>query len=495
MVCVKSLVLTMLVGLLMLGCGEAPESETKLEESSPSSDASLSKGAALVLTLKGEVSVLNSSSVNGTVASVNQFLSPGDSLETGKASDALLLLTNGTTLSVGANTTFELKAFYQDDFNEGKAKVGSLEEEASSSTVLIDLNVGDLVVDVRKLKKKSNFEISSPLGVAGIRGTSFRLSASADSTKLSVLNGRVDFVSNENKQNQVGAEKVLVSSKGKEPVINDLNEAQKQSIAQTVARAKKAAEGISLSILRDKVGKSFKNHLVPSAGNLEMIWVEPGKFMMGSPPKEKGRGKSEEQHQVTLTKGFYLGKYEVTQAQWQRVMGSDPSRFKGADHPVEQVSWNDAVDFCRNLTEMERKGGRLPVGWKYVLPTEAQWEYACRAGTTTAYSWGDKITKSNANHSESGLRQTQGVGQYAPNPWGFHDMHGNVWEWCADWLGNYPSGSVTNPEGPASGASRVKRGGSWNYAGRDLRSARRSNNRPSLYFYSVGFRLGLRASK
>jgi len=321
------------------------------------------------------------------------------------------------------------------------------------------------------------------------------LSASAASTKLSVLNGRVDFVSSDKKQNQVGAEKVLVSFKGKESVINDLADAQKQSIAETVARAKKETEEISLSTLWDKLGRSFKTYLVPSAGNLEMIWVEPGKFMMGSPESEKGRNKSETQHQVTLTKGLYIGKYEVTQAQWERVMGSDPSVFKGADRPVEQVSWTDVVEFCKKLTEMERKAGRVPKGMAYQLPTEAQWEYACRAGTTTVYSWGDTITKTNAHYTDSGGTQTRDVGQYAANPWGFHDMHGNVYEWCADWYGDYPYyplGTVTDPTGPwlRKSTRRVRRGGSWSDGGTNLRSAKRYGNYPSDRNDDLGFRVG-----
>ena len=503
MVCVKSLLLAMLVGLLMLGCGEAPEPKPKLEESSPSPNASLdlqpglSKGAALVLTLEGEVSVTNSSSVKGTSATLNQFLSPGDSLETGQASDALLLLTTGTTLSVGANTTFVLKAFSQDDFNEGKAKVGSLEEEASSSTVLIDLNVGELVVDVRKLKKKSNFEISSPLGVAGIRGTSFRLSASADSTKLSVLNGRVDFISNDNKQNQVGAEKVLVLSTGKEAAINHLPDAQKQSIAQAVAKAKKESEGISLSILRDKVGQSFKTHLVPSAGNLEMIWVEPGTFMMGSPRGEKGREGKELQHQVTLSRGFYLGKYEVTQAQWAQVMGTQPSKFKGPNRPVEKVSWFAAMKFCRRLTEIESQAGRLTADYAFQLPTESEWEYACRAGTTTAYSWGNGINSSRANYNYGNdPNRPMKVGQFSPNSWGFHDMHGNVMEWVSDWSDSYPEERMLDPMGPATGQRRIKRGGCWGNKANALRSAWRGSEPPdSNHKIDLGFRLALKASR
>ena len=226
--------------------------------------------------------------------------------------------------------------------------------------------------------------------------------------------------------------------------------------------------------------------------DLTMIWVEPGSFMMGSPETEKWRVRNETQHQVTLTNGFYLGKYELTQVQWEKVMGSDPSRFKGADRPVENVSWNDVVAFCKKLTEMEKKAGRVPEGMAYQLPTEAQWEYACRAGTSTVYSWGDTIAKTNANYAfdgyGKGLQETTPVGSYPANPWGFHDMHGNVWEWCADWYAKYPRGSVTNPEGPASGSYRVQRGGSWDYGGAFLRSAERGNFNPSNR-HTLGFRV------
>ena len=132
--------------------------------------------------------------------------------------------------------------------------------------------------------------------------------------------------------------------------------------------------------------------------------------------------------------------------------------------------------FLTRLNASEQAAGRLPSGWSYVLPTEAEWEYACRAGTTTAYSWGTTIASSNANYSSSGLSQTTDVGQYAANPWGFFDMHGNVYEWTADWYAVYSSGAQTDPTGPASGSARVLRGGSWNYCGRDLRSATRSNH-------------------
>jgi formylglycine-generating enzyme required for sulfatase activity len=232
---------------------------------------------------------------------------------------------------------------------------------------------------------------------------------------------------------------------------------------------------------------------------LQMLWVSPGTFTMGSPTSETGRGTDETEHNVTLTKGFYLGKYEVTQAQYEAVMtgntnslSATPSQYSGNDRPVEKVSWDDAQIFLTRLNAAEQTAGRLPAGWAYVLPTESQWEYACRAGTTMAYSWGATIATSNANYSSSGISQTADVGQYAANPWGFFDMHGNVYEWTADWYQSaYPTGNpVVDPTGPASGSARVRRGGSWSNVGTHLRSARRDYSPPSTRDFILGFRVG-----
>jgi predicted outer membrane repeat protein len=232
---------------------------------------------------------------------------------------------------------------------------------------------------------------------------------------------------------------------------------------------------------------------------LQMLWVEPGTFTMGSPTTEAGRSTNETEHNVTLTKGFYLGKYEVTQAQYEAVMtgntdslSATPSEWpNNPNRPVEKVSWADAQIFLTRLNAQQ--SANIPAGWAYVLPTEAEWEYACRAGTTTAYSWGATIATSNANYSSSGLNQTSDAGNYAANPWGFFDMHGNVWEWTADAWGNYATGAQTDPfNGGASGSSRVIRGGSWNYAGVHLRSARRSDNAPSNRYDRIGFRVGFK---
>jgi len=225
--------------------------------------------------------------------------------------------------------------------------------------------------------------------------------------------------------------------------------------------------------------------------SMDMLWVKPGTFEMGSPLGEAKRRYSETPHTVTLSRGFYLGKHEVTQSQWEKVMGSNPSRYKGGNRPVEKVSWTDVTSFCNKLTASERTAGRLPAGMAYQLPTEAQWEYACRAGTKTAFSFGDSLTSGQANIS-GGPRETTDVGKYPANGWGFHDMHGNVWEWCADWYGDYPTGGARDPVGPADGSFRVSRGGSWLFTALTARSAYRDRYLPADSYSSLGFRLSLR---
>ena len=261
--------------------------------------------------------------------------------------------------------------------------------------------------------------------------------------------------------------------------------------------AEKAEREKQLALYKAALKKIGEKPFTVPGLSMEMLWCAPGTFTMGSPANEAGRGSNETEHNVTLTQGFWLGKHEVTQNQYEAVMGTHPRSFKGENLPVTDVSWNDATSFCKKLTERERKAGRLPDGWEYALPTEAQWEYACRAGTKTAYSFGDAITKKQATFG----RKKTSVGSNAANPWGFFDMHGNVWEWCADWYGTYPSGSVTDPTGPASGSSRgrsdvgaprICRGGSWNNTGPYLRSAEREYSAPGSLSGSLGFRVGFK---
>lgn len=280
---------------------------------------------------------------------------------------------------------------------------------------------------------------------------------------------------------------------------------------------------------------------LPQGAELDMVWIKPGTFTMGSPEDELGRDNNETQHQVTLTRGYWLGKYEVTQRQWKAVMEGNPSKFMGDDLPVEQVSWDDAMTFCKKLTERERDAERLPLGYKYTLPTEAQWEYACRAGTTSSLNSGKNVTSAESGEKgvcdnldevgwywmNGGMKNWNGGnnpstcthpgGMKKPNAWGLYDMHGNVCEWCLDWAATYPSSSVTDPKawirtwmvsstkgkatypsgsvidpkGPSTGKIRVFRGGSWVYYPRNCRSAKRNGSSPADRGSGLGFRLAL----
>ena len=215
---------------------------------------------------------------------------------------------------------------------------------------------------------------------------------------------------------------------------------------------------------------------------LEMVLIPAGKFKMGSPASEKERSDNEKQHEVTLTKLFYIGKHEVTQEQWESVMGKNPSTTKGAKLPVTNVSWEDCQEFIKKLNK-KTDGG-------YRLPTESEWEYACRAGTSTAYSFGDKITPKEANYSGSKIDKPVAVGSYKPNAFGLYDLHGNVWEWCEDWYADYTAEAVTDPKGPAKGEYRVLRGGSFYYGVSFARSSLRDFGTPTYRdYYFAGFRL------
>jgi formylglycine-generating enzyme required for sulfatase activity len=240
--------------------------------------------------------------------------------------------------------------------------------------------------------------------------------------------------------------------------------------------------------------KTLKNSI-----GMTFVYIKPGTFMMGSPSDEPGRKRDSEVneilHQVTMTHGFYMQTTEVSQRQWLALMGKNPSYFdySGDDFPVEQVSWNDAQEFIRRLIQKEGISS-------YRLPTEAEWEYAARAGSESAFSGGG-ITKPDCAHDPvldalgwycgNAGRKTHQVAQKNSNNWGLYDMHGNVWEWCQDWMGDYPSGSVTDPSGPLSGKGRVHRGGSWRSDARHCRSANRDFELPDSRDRYLGFRLAM----
>jgi len=244
------------------------------------------------------------------------------------------------------------------------------------------------------------------------------------------------------------------------------------------------------------------------------VYIEPGLFDMGSPTSEPHRSSNETQHWVRLTKGFFLSETEVTQAEYEAVMGTNPSYFSGSNRPVERVSWYDAVAYCNARSQTQGLTpaytiNRTSVTWNqsangYRLPTESEWEYACRAGTSTPFHTGSCLDADDeANYDgdnpysgcSSGVdrRQTTDVKTFGANAWGLYDMHGNVWEWCWDWYGTYPEGTqgspAEDPTGSEAGSDRVRRGGGWDFSARYCRSAHRNLHSPGYGGSYVGFRL------
>ena len=221
-------------------------------------------------------------------------------------------------------------------------------------------------------------------------------------------------------------------------------------------------------------------------------WIPAGTFLMGSPEDEPGRWDDEALHQVTLRQGFWMGETTCTQQFWERIMGNNPSRFKGEQYPVEGVSWDEVAGFIEKVNGMKPE-------LAFRLPTEAEWEYACRAGTQTPFWFGEQITTDQANYNgknpynsgEQGeyREKTMPVKSFSPNAWGLYQMHGNVLECCKDWFDTYPNQPVQDPQGPDTGRIRVMRGGGWNFNGRSVRSASRSFVGPSDGGNWMGFRL------
>ena len=245
---------------------------------------------------------------------------------------------------------------------------------------------------------------------------------------------------------------------------------------------------------------------------IKLCWCPPGRFRMGSPPDESERRPDEGQVDVTLTKGFWMGKFGVTQSQWKRVVGKLPGELtaeggEGADLPVYNVNYAEAEAFCAKLTELGHQSGDLPTGWVFRLPTEAQREYACRAGTKTATAFGDKLSSKQANFqgkpyngAENGpsLNRATKVGSYPANAWGLHDMQGNVCEWCRDWYHEKLPGGVDPDLSSMKGTknrdgsfSRTRRGGAWCDDGWACRSALRQRFEPERRYDHIGFRVAV----
>ena len=267
--------------------------------------------------------------------------------------------------------------------------------------------------------------------------------------------------------------------------------------------------------------KSFLQESHTNSLGMKLVPIPAGKFVMGSPKSEKGRGRDEDQVTVSLTQPFLMLETEVTQAQWIKVTGRSlkeqietktgpigrganlvaEASAEGPEQPMCFVNWADAVSFCELLTEKERTQGSLPKGFSYTLPTEAQWEYACRAGTQSVFSFGNTLSSEQANFygkkpyglEKEGIyrEKTTAVKTFSPNAWGLYDMHGNLYEWCADWYSEKASGGE-NPTGPETGEGRNIRGGTWNRTAKSCRSSYRYSSGPESRSYNIGFRIILK---
>jgi serine/threonine protein kinase len=273
------------------------------------------------------------------------------------------------------------------------------------------------------------------------------------------------------------------------PPVSTPEEAKKTQVEKKVIISATPQKQERLSFFTPKEGKNWRMPML----KIDMIWIAPGSFVMGSPITEQGRGNDEGQHEEIIEKGFWLGKVPVTQGQWTAIMKSNPSEFQKSRKraPVEMVSWNDAIEFCNKLNQKEKAGRRIPHGYEYSLPTEAQWEYACRAGTNTPFHYGNSLSARMANFDGrypygdakkgSFKKKTLPTAKYKANAWGLYDMHGNIWEWCYDAYSSHNS--------------RVFRGGSWNVDANHCRAAYRGNNIPDLKANYLGFRLALTPAK
>ncbi|MBA4367927.1 MAG: formylglycine-generating enzyme family protein [Desulfobacterium sp.] len=244
--------------------------------------------------------------------------------------------------------------------------------------------------------------------------------------------------------------------------------------------------------IRSSLAHSMPQQITNSQG-MDFVLIPPGSFIMGSPEDEFQRSDNENQHKVTITRSFYIQTTEVTQEQWNKIMGDNPSKFIGCPKcPVDSISWHDAMAFIQKLNQLEHTT-------KYRLPTEAEWEYACRANTDTPFYFGKFISTDqanyNGNHSIPGSpkginrNRTIPVGSFPANPFGLFDMHGNVYEWCQDWYGEYPTEPIIDPTGPETGYSKISRGGGMSSYARRCRSANRTKHLPDYVNFYIGVRL------
>jgi formylglycine-generating enzyme required for sulfatase activity len=273
-------------------------------------------------------------------------------------------------------------------------------------------------------------------------------------------------------------------------VLMDVYEHDEDASVRATVASRLKDQALLTGIAQNDKAESVRMAAMSNLSGLAIVYVAPGSFQMGSNDSDS-YGNEKLVHHVTISQGYGIGKYPVTQSEYRSIMDRNSSFFKGGNRPVEQVSWHDAVKYCEKLTARERAAARLPSGYEYRLPTEAEWEFAARGGTKSRgykYSGSDNI-KRVAWYDDNSGNKTHKVGTKSANELGLYDMSGNVWEWCHDWYGKYSSSSKTDPTGPSTGSYRVYRGGCWDYSAGNCRVAFRSYFSPGSTFDYVGFRV------
>jgi len=487
--------------------------QKKIEESFMLPGALAGRGAVVVTDIQGDVQVSHnpagdrfshvdrySKQTPSQEIKVGESIDMGVGIVTGKDAQVSLLFTNGTIANLGANSKVSFENLWQNPIPNTNEKVIDLKEEPSQSRTALKLYEGELILEVKKLKKDSSFLIMTDSVQAGIRGTKFLLKAATSQSVLSVTEGVVEYLDSNRKFFSVKKGERVMTNADNFSKAGKVKKNEKKRIDKILKEASVSTKNYDLKELAtrsQKASRQQKTIVVKGAKNMELIWCPPGRFIMGP-----YSGFDSPAHTVLLTKGFYLGRYEVTQEQYEAVMQprKNPSKYVGNKLPVESISWNDAKRFCDQLNRMEKNN--IPDGWAFSLPTEAEWEYACRAGTTTDFSWGDEYDPDKGNFWNSRIRKTTKVGNYRSNPWGFFDMHGNVSEFCSDWLASYPDALAVDPDGSGI-RHRTNTGGTWyyyrvlkggNYSDQKFRviSASRSGLDASAQRSFAGFRLAFK---
>lgn len=390
----------------------------------------------------------------GELREISIVVRKGETVRTAKEGFAILLKGKTVGMRLGGDTTV-------DTSSGGKTRHS------------LSLLKGRLNVKIRPSGASEpgrQFRLKMPTTVLAVKGTSFFAEVTDQFESGGVNEGAVEAIRMIN-----GQERKAPVNSGNALVVNGEGSTRMRRLIDGELGYRRIYDALEIALDDKKKARE--------RGFVELVWIPPGSFRAG----QTG-------NRVEITKGFCIGKYEVTQEEYRRITGTSPANFEqaGSSAPVESVAWQDAMDFCNKLTKQDQDNGSLPQRWKYTLPTEAQWEYACRAGSTTAWFFGDDATQLGeyAWFVDNSGATTQPVGQKKPNKWGLYDMSGNVWEMCRDWFGEQEPGGK-DPAGPASGENRVNRGGSIRGGSGYCQSSHRNQVRPGTRWGHVGFRVAL----